>query len=223
MLMDETYQTLEALSELGRTDVELTYNTNVTTWTHRHWDAIELWKEFSSVLVMASIDGTGDRGAYIRKGLKEQQILANLERLREECPHVRIQINFTLGLMNALHLPDVYDFLAERALIGLNGFVVNPIQEPVYLAVTTLPESLKAQVRSRYEDLARAAKSSDRFLAKQLLEAVKYMDSQDTSATLDELKLRTSELDDRRGEDFAATFPELVELTSADGRVVSRT
>ena len=217
MMMDETYQTLEKLLKLRRTDVALSYNTNASTWSHRHWDAVELWKHFPKVHVMASMDGSGRRGEYIRRGMRWPKVLDNCLRLRREAPHIRFQVNFTLGLLNALHLPDFFDEARAQGLIAADELALNFIQEPVYLSLTSLPERLKDEVRRLYErrieELGRSG--PELMMGYRLREALAYMRSRDTSSELGEFRQRTRALDEQRREDFAAVFPELAELTAS--------
>ncbi|MBI1357224.1 MAG: twitch domain-containing radical SAM protein [Acidobacteria bacterium] len=217
MMMDETYHTLEKLLALGRTDVALTYNTNATKWTHRHWDAVELWKRFSKVFIMASVDGSGPRGEYIRKGMKWSRVLESCRRIRRELPHAGLQINYTIGLMNALHLPDFCDEILAEGLVAADQIALNPIQDPVYLSLTSLSPRLKARVRALYEDrMAKLASSGpEDVLRSRFREALDFMDSRDTSSHLGEFRRRTRELDRMRRESFPETFPELAELLPA--------
>lgn len=211
MMMDETYQLLDKLIALGRTDVELTYITNATTWAHRDWDALDMWKRFEDVTVMASLDGSGPRGQYLRKGLDWDRAVENCLRLRRECPHVRFQIHYTVGAMNALHLPDFIDQCLSDGLIELDQLLVNPIQDPISMSLTSLPRGLKHKVRQAYQTrIADLPQHSP--LASRLGQTIDYMDSRDTSDELPELRRATLALDEKRNESFSSTFPELAEL-----------
>jgi len=216
MMMDETYQTLERLLEIGRTDVALTYNTNASTWTHRDWDVLELWKSFKNVTVMASVDGSGARGEYIRKGMNWRKIIENCKRVRRECPDAWFQLNFTIGLMNALHLPDFLDECLAEGLIEADRLDLNFIQHPVHLSLTSLPPALKANVRRLYGERIAELRLSEtgKVMAHRMRAAIDYMDSRDTTSELGKFRRFTRDLDQKRGESFVETFPELAELMS---------
>lgn len=211
LMTDETFLTLEKLLELGRNDVSLTFNTNVTSWTYRKWDALELWKRFDRVKVMASLDGSGPRGEYIRKGLDWRKAVENCLRLRRECPDVGFQINFTLGLMNALHLPEFVDDCEAEGLAQPDEVYLNYVQDPIEMSMTSLPPVLKRRVRTLYQERRRLLGLDSPFSAR-LAEALRFIDSRDTADRLGDLRRRTRALDAKRSEDFAATFPELAEL-----------
>ena len=59
---------MNKLVELGRTDVQVHYNTNPSKLVYKDNDAIELWKNFKNINIGASLDDSHARAEYIRKG-----------------------------------------------------------------------------------------------------------------------------------------------------------
>lgn len=214
MLMIETYEAMEKLLERGLTGVELSYVTNGSSWRLGRRDALELWPKFEKVSITISLDGAGERGEYLRKGIVWPKVLENCRRLRQTCPHAKLRINCTLGLMNALHLPAFLDACEGEPWFELDAVDLNPVQDPIPYSITSLPPGLKQQVRRLYTERMETF-GPDTLIARRMAEMLAYMDSRDTSNRLEEWRRQTIELDQKRGESLAATFPELAELMTA--------
>jgi MoaA/NifB/PqqE/SkfB family radical SAM enzyme len=214
LLTQEHYTLLEMLLAHGRDDVLLTYSTNYSVFQFRHWNILELWKSFKRVTVGASLDGSYERGDYIRKGQRWSTIVANRRRQMAEAPHVSFSISSTLSLLNALHLPDFHEEWVNLGLVEPDRIHINILHEPSHFRLTTLSADLKRRVRERYErhldtlagrpgcDAARRGYES----------AIRFMYSQDTSNRLEDLRKAIGDQDQARRESFVSTFPELREL-----------
>ena len=63
MLIKEHFAFLERLVELGKTDIKLWYNINMTLMNEK---VIDLWRKFAHVKISCSIDDLGIRNEYIR-------------------------------------------------------------------------------------------------------------------------------------------------------------
>jgi len=215
-LMKEHYQVLERLLELGRADVRVSYATNFSTLRFMHWDLLELWRQFSSVTVGASLDGSGARGEYLRKGQRWSSVIENRHRLSAACPHVNFHLSSTLSLLNSLHLPDFHEEWAADGLIRPGQVHINILHDPPHLRLTTLPRQMKERVRARYRDhIAFLSSHPECDSAIRGYEsAIRFMDSQDTTGSLPELRTIILEQDSRRQESFADTFPELSGLVA---------
>jgi MoaA/NifB/PqqE/SkfB family radical SAM enzyme len=71
-LIKQHFKFLERLANLGRTDVKLWYNINMTNLNE---DIIELWRKFDNVKISCSIDDLGDRNEYIRYPTKWDDVM----------------------------------------------------------------------------------------------------------------------------------------------------
>jgi MoaA/NifB/PqqE/SkfB family radical SAM enzyme len=214
LLTEEHYRLLEMLLGRGRADVHLSYSTNYSVFEFRHWNVLELWRSFPRVDVSASLDGSHERGEYLRKGQRWSQVVENRRRQREQCPHVVFSVSSTLCALNALHLPDLHEELIETGFVQPGYVFINILQAPPHLRLTTLPGDVKQKVRMRYErHLEYLAKTPDSAAATQAYEAaIRFMYSQDTAHDLDRLREVVAEQDRARDESFASTFPELGQL-----------
>ena len=97
--MEEHYRLLNELIKRGRSDVRLIYNTNFSQLTYKKTNVLELWREFNSVSVGASLDAMGAHAEYIRKGTKWSQVEQNREQMLKICPNVDFYISPTLSIM----------------------------------------------------------------------------------------------------------------------------
>ncbi|MCA3573063.1 MAG: twitch domain-containing radical SAM protein, partial [Aestuariivirga sp.] len=108
LMQPEHYALLERLIALGRTDLSLAYNTNMSVLSHKDRSILDLWSQFPSVEVEASVDAAGELGAIIRKGFDWTVFAANVNAVRERCPHVSIRFGITVSVMNIRALPDLF-------------------------------------------------------------------------------------------------------------------
>jgi sulfatase maturation enzyme AslB (radical SAM superfamily)/tetratricopeptide (TPR) repeat protein len=217
LLMEQHYRILEHLVELGHLDVQLRYNTNFSRLTFRGWDVVELWKRFSRVRIEASLDGSGSRGDYMRKGQVWREIVANRERLLRECPHVEFFVHATVSIMNVLHLPDFYREWVDLGFLDPHNMDPHALRHPAHLNMQGLPSDLKrsaeAKYRSLVEDYLPRLGVVDPELAGRFTALVRFLWS-DQPRTVLEFRYETQKLGALRGESFAEVFPELAELMS---------
>jgi MoaA/NifB/PqqE/SkfB family radical SAM enzyme len=108
LLMEEHYRILDELVRRKRFGVRLIYNTNFTHTDLKGRSVFEYWKQFKSVAVGASLDDSGARGEYIRKGTDWAIVEQNRRDMLTICPDVDFYISPTLSIMNAWHLPDFH-------------------------------------------------------------------------------------------------------------------
>jgi len=216
LLMDEHYRILRLLLDRRLRHVRLVYATNFSVMTHKGQDVMELWNEFETVEVAASLDGSGRRGEYLRKGQDWRQVVENRERLSRTCPRVRFRVMPVLDVMNALHLPDFHKEWLEKGYIGPGGWLMNMLQGPLEYRIQVLPAHLKRRVAEKYgrhvdylrDRCGEAAKRE----AEAYAGAVDFMMAKDMSDQLEGFRDRTLKLDLMRDERFADVFPELSEL-----------
>jgi hypothetical protein len=194
--------------------VRLIYNTNFTRTKFKDIDVLELWNKFDSVSIGASLDAEGKRGELMRKGTKWADIVANRKRMLEVCPQVDFYISSTVGLINALHIPDFHRNWVEQGLLKPQDFNFNLLQYPYPQRIDLLPESYKEKVKEKYEkhlewlrpldSLTRATKGYE--------SGLDYMMRRDNSKDLQQFKDSMKKLDVIRDENMLEVFPELKEL-----------
>jgi MoaA/NifB/PqqE/SkfB family radical SAM enzyme len=211
----EHYLMLERLIEANRTDVRISYSTNFSTFRFMHWDLLELWSHFRNITLGASLDGSGPRGEYLRKGQQWDKVVENRRLLGERCPHVSFRLSSTLSNMNSLHLPDFHEEWVKSGLVDTTEIHINILQDPMHYRLTALPAHIKDRVAARYEDHAGFISRIDggsESIAGAWRAAIRFMYSHDDAGQMPEFRRQVTQMDERRGESFAATFPELAEL-----------
>lgn len=212
LLMAEHFRILSALTDKERFDVFLTYNTNLSVLSYRSHDIPSLWRRFERVFIMASLDGSGRRGEYMRTGTDWPTIVANRERLLEECPHIDFRIYPTVSVMNVLHLPDFYREWLEAGYIGADGIYCNILYEPPAYDIRNLPETLKRRVEDVYREFIDdylTGLGENAAPARLHFEAVLQHMAGGGTDRWSEFRALTARLDELRGEQFERVFPEL--------------
>ncbi len=214
LLMEEHYRILDELVKRKRFDVRLIYNTNFTHTDLKGQSVFEYWRQFDSVAVGASLDASGARGEYIRKGTDWAVVEQNRREMIKICPAVDFYISPTLSIMNALHLPEFHRDWVERGLIRAQDLNVNILQDPVHYRIDIAPAEYKAQLESVYrthlewlsvqDPLHRATVGFE--------SAITYMNATDNTHLLDTFWRKTYELDSIRNEHMLDIIPELAAL-----------
>ena len=214
LLMEEHYRILEELVRRKRFDVRLIYNTNFTHTELKGRSVFEYWKQFDSVAVGASLDDSGARGEYIRKGTDWAVVEQNRRDMLRICPKVDFYISPTLSIMNAWHLPDFHRDWVERGLIRAQDLNVNILQDPAHYRIDIAPadykESLTAKFRNHIlwlqeqDPLGRATQGFE--------SAIKFLRSTDNTHLIDTFWRKIHELDNIRKENMLTVIPELAAL-----------
>ena len=215
LLMEEHYRILEELLRRGRTDVRLIYNTNFTHTDLKGRSVFEYWRQFDSVAVGASLDASGARGEYIRKGTVWSTVEQNRRLMLATCPEVDFYISPTLSIMNAMHLPDFHREWADAGLIRPQDLNVNILQDPPFYRIDIAPVEYKEVLTQKYYQHLEWLKSVGDPLgrATQGFEsAITFLNATDNTQLLDSFWRRTHELDDIRTESWSRALPELKAL-----------
>jgi MoaA/NifB/PqqE/SkfB family radical SAM enzyme len=214
LLMEEHYRILAELVRRKRFDVRLIYNTNFTHTELRGRSVFEYWRQFDSVAVGASLDDSGTRGEYIRKGTDWAVVEQNRRDMLQICPEVDFYISPTLSIMNAWHLPDFHCNWTERGLIRAQDLNVNILQDPAHYRIDIAPAEYKEQLLTKFTDHINWLKHQDSLQRATVgfESAVKFMMATDNTHLLDTFWRKTYELDDIRRENILTVIPELAAL-----------
>lgn len=215
LLMEEHYRILDELVKRQRFDVRLIYNTNFTHTDLKGRSVFEIWQQFDSVAVGASLDAMGPRAEYIRKGTDWAQVEQNRRDMIEICPRVDFYISPTLSIMNALHLPQFHRAWVEQGLIRAQDLNINILQDPVHFRIDIAPQEYKNQLEQKYREHIVWLKDQDPLgRATQGFEsAITFMQATDNTHYIDQFWRKTHQLDDIRKEKILHVLPELRALT----------
>ncbi len=215
LIIPEHFSLLELLIERGRTDIELSYNTNMSVTAFKGHSIFELWNHFPSLDVHVSVDAAGERGGLVRTGFQWDRFVANVDELRRVCPHATIWFGITVSVLNILTLGDLLEALEEECGATPDRFVLHPVQEPIYYRTQVLPASLKRSAKrslERYlEGLTVRTKDSlpDSGIVASIGAQSDYMFAEDLTTYLPHLKRMLMQVDELRSEDSLAVLPEL--------------
>ena len=211
LIMDEHYRILEELERREMWHVRLIYNTNFTQVRLRDRYVFDYWKKFQSVAVGASLDASGARGEYIRKGTVWSTVEDNRRRMQDTCPDVDFYISPTVSILNALHVPDFHRDWVERGLLQHQDLNVNLLQDPDYLRADIAPQAYKQRMISRIQQHLDWLRPHDRLKrATEGFESlVNFIQATDNTYLLPEFWQKTQQLDQLRREDLLLTIPEL--------------
>lgn len=211
LIMEEHYILLEKLLELGRTDVRLIYNTNFSELRYKNKHIFEYWKHFKNVNVGASLDASGARAELMRKGTDWKQTVENRERMMAEVPHVDFYVSATVSSMNVLHVLDFHREWSDLGLIKPKDFNVNICQSPEWYRIDIFPDWFKQDViEPAYNKHIEWLEPQDNLkrATNGFKSALNIMHGSDQSQHWLRFVDETAKLDQLRGEDFWATFPE---------------
>lgn len=217
LIMEEHYRLLRELVEREMFHVKLFYHTNLTVLNYKGLDVLDIWRRFEEVHVSASLDAMGDAAAVMRHGTKWDDIEANRLRMLRTCPNLHFIVGPTLGLINALHLPDFHQQWVERGLIEPSQFELSVLQEPTWQRIDALPGDMKRAVDSRYRDHIDwlSGRGAGVAVADSFRSALEFMNKNDRSHELSTFVSYTLKMDQMRNQDTFAVLPELEGLRSA--------
>jgi organic radical activating enzyme len=221
LVQDEHYMVLDRILELGlQHKIEIRYNTNFAKLTHKGKKVTDYWQKFSKVVIGASLDGSHERGEYIRKGLDWATVIQNRKDVMAECPHVNFHISLTLSIMNAYNIVDFHREWVELGLIKPNEFMINLLFGPDCYRISNLPDHHKEKVIKLYED--QMAWLTARFNSGKDIKSDWIVDGyqgaielikQDRQPTwVNDWNWRNGAVDRIRDEDFFTVFPEFSDL-----------
>lgn len=211
LIMDEHYKILEELINRKLTHVRLLYNTNFSELKYKKKNVLELWRMFDSVSVGASLDGMGERAEYMRKGTKWAEIEENRKAMMEICPKVDFYISATVSVFNVLHITDFHRNWADRGLIAPQDLNINILQSPYYYRCDILPPALKEKAKVKVNDAIEWLDGKDHLnrATNGYKGIINFLDANDNRHHVADFIRVTRQLDNHRGENFRAIFPEL--------------
>jgi pyruvate-formate lyase-activating enzyme len=143
-LIKNNFKFMEECIRQGRTDIVLFFNTNCTNVNGKF---LKLIKEFDTVNINASIDGTGITNEYIRAPSDWGQIRDSVEKIAS-LPNVVLGITPTAQIYNMFNVVDlirwVEDLNAKYNRDIFIDFLIN--HHPLHLNTNIVPGHLLKQV-----------------------------------------------------------------------------
>ncbi len=212
LIMEEHYRILKRLVEKKMFHVKLKYNTNFSQMKYKDIDVMREWDKFENIEIGASLDASGARGEYLRKGQSWQQVEDNRKRMFEVCPRAYFFLATCLDVFNSYHVPDFHIDWYERGWIKDQGSLINPLLTPGYLRIQMLPEVMKDRLREKYNNAQEWMDRNTKNKDKRYDALIKFLDEADYSHKIREWFKTTEKLDNLRKENWRTVFPELLDL-----------
>jgi sulfatase maturation enzyme AslB (radical SAM superfamily) len=214
LIMEEHYKVLKELVDREMFHVRLIYNTNFSEMKFKGQDVMELWKLFDCVSVGASLDASGARGEYIRKGQDWKQTVENRERMLKVCPNVDFYVSSTVSMMNVQHLPDFHKEWVDMGLIRPMDWNINMLQHPLRQRVDVLPFGIKHRAKQKLEEHIAWLEPRDSLTraTNGYKGIINFMMQNDSTHMLGDFFENNNLIDKVRNENFFAVFPELEDL-----------
>jgi hypothetical protein len=212
LMMEDHYVLLREMIAMDRTDITLSYNTNVSKLSLENEKILDLWAKFDNeVHVGASIDAVGTRAEYIRHGTHWPTIHDNLIMLRKH-PKVVLSLSVVVSVYNYLYLDELLEYVTEYKLIDAESGFQNLIRctLPNWLDPRTLPADIKQQAERKLNSTINNLEMHG-YNIQPIRELIQWVNSEDLSSDerSQEFLEHTAYLDYIRQEDFVDTFPEL--------------
>lgn len=225
-IIEQHYTLLEECIRRGEAShIELRYNSNGVELPER---LFELWSHFERVRFHFSIDSVGEMNDYIRFPSRWDHIVSQMRRLDETPDSVEVTVACAVQVLNVFYLPEFIRWKLDQGFKKINAWPLGAglinfhfVYHPAHLNVKVLPAEFKKQVRDKYEEFIRYL--SDRFHGNEefltapygiarLRGIVQFMESEDWSRRMPELREYLMRMDNIRSTDFSKTFPEMSTL-----------
>ena len=215
-------------------NLELRYNSNGVEWRD---DLFDLWKEFKLVRFHYSVDSIGEMNSYIRypsEWKRTEEVFHILD--NETTDNVEITVACAVQALNIYYLPDFIRWKLEQGFkkinmwpFGAGGINYHFVYHPPHLNVKVLPAEFKAKCRQKYEEFypwweANWEKGipswhkgkvnydewrSGSYGIDRLEGMLKFMESEDWSIRLPELKEYLMLCDKQRNLNFYEVFEDM--------------
>ncbi|MBC8408423.1 MAG: twitch domain-containing radical SAM protein [Rhodobacteraceae bacterium] len=191
MLSKEHFAFLQRLVDMGKTDIKLWYNINMTLMNEK---VIDLWRKFDHVKISCSIDDLGDRNHYIRYPTKWNDVEKNIMRLKKE--KFEMDITQTVSWMNYSTLGDFYNEFHNKHGIFVHH---NYVYDPDVLSPAVLPKAMRENIHKNFEGV---------FDEWKLKELKTMFGGPDKPKKWEQAKEYTRNLDEIRNQDIENFLPE---------------
>lgn len=218
MLHAEHFKLLDELIAINRTDVQLSYNSNLTLLTFKNINITDYWRQFKKIKLIVSIDGIGARGEYIRTGLDWDKLVQNIQIIKKEVPHVKLFISFTLSILNVFHAPECFIGIFEKGIISsMHQLLIQFLDKPDFYNINLLNkdevEALKKHYRESIHKAAQIMSVENATLMQYELDnIIKFLEANNSSSYRSDFPRAILKVDKLMNGNFLKTFPELAPL-----------
>lgn len=194
-LVPEHFNWLQNLVNNNKTDITLSYHTNLNYNLDKIKSQLNMLYQFKKVILNLSIDDVGPRNTYIRNPSNWNLTVKNLLEITKQYPNFNVRVCQTINAYNFMYVEDLYNFLPKNTVLYYNH-----IHEPSYQSANIL------NIEYRKEKL----KSLD--LPSHLItDLQRYAKQKHTKKNQKTFLKFTKLLDKNRNESFENLFPKTLE------------
>ena len=204
LLMDGHYKLLQWFIDNNKTDVELTYNTNLSTLKYKNYDVFELWKNFKNVSLWPSVDGYKTHCQYSRTNFNWDIFESNLLKTKKYVDTV----SSTTSIYSILTTPEL---IAHMKTLGIATYL-SILDFPPHCDMRLLPDNIKIKINRKFDLLKRKFSfTSDQ--EENILSNIRYLNKniEDKNTLLKKFKLYNEQVDHLNNTSFVKIYPELAE------------
>ncbi|PIP91235.1 MAG: hypothetical protein COW01_06180 [Bdellovibrionales bacterium CG12_big_fil_rev_8_21_14_0_65_38_15] len=216
LICDEHYKILELWLENNMENIHINYTTNFALLEHKGAKVLDYWKKFKNVSVSASLDDSGSRAEYLRKGTKWDVIEKNRKMMIKECPNVTFDITPTISAYNVFHFPDFHLDWIEKKLLEPNALRLNILTYQEFMSVRIFPKAAKSMITEKYkkyrDKICNIAIKNGHYyfnVENGYNSVINFMNAQDDSHMRENFYERVYRVDSIRGERLIDVYPEL--------------
>jgi sulfatase maturation enzyme AslB (radical SAM superfamily) len=138
LINGEHWDLLEELVDQGLSkNIELQYNSNMSVLKFKDKNIFDVWKNFKSVHVIASIDAVGEKFNHLRSGGDWAATAKNIAALREH--RVKLTVGTTISILNLWFVEELLLYFKQQN-ITVN---LTDLHYPDYLSLSAIPDALK--------------------------------------------------------------------------------
>jgi len=238
LIIEEHYEILEECIRQGHAkNLEIRYNSNGVEWRD---DLFDLWKEFKLVRFHYSVDSIGPMNEYIRypsKWERTEEVFHILD--KKTSNNVEVTVACAVQALNVYYIPDFLKWKLTQGFTKINmwpfgagGINYHFVYHPPHLNVKILPKWFKQKCREHYEEfypwwrenwqkgipswhknkVTQSVWETSDYGLSRLEGMLKFMESEDWSVRLPEMKEFLETTDKVRGLNFYKTFLEMKDI-----------
>lgn len=215
LISDTHWKILELLIQNKRTDVRLSYNTNLLKTTFKGKNVLDYWKQWNEwkVEVWPSIDEIGDRAELIRSGTVWSKVENNLKAITA-LDNVWIRPGITVGAWNVRRLPIIINHLINIGVIKekykFQNFFINLLEHPTHYHVHILPDEYRQQtIKELHEFIMQHNKKYNTTIDHIFTHILHELTLPWNKAAAKKFVEVTKTIDDLRSEDLYKVIPEM--------------
>ena len=138
------FELLEKLQPYAK-NIQIEYNSNFHSLNYKHYNTLDLWKNFKKVIVRISIDGEPTMYDYLRVNGKIDNIKNNIKEA-QKLDNIGLMGTMTASMFNITRLIRIIEFYTRLGIYFHSSNVVSP----KFLDPQVLPSYLKKRLTNNF-------------------------------------------------------------------------